>query len=226
MSKFKYQLHCHTYPCSHCGKMGPQEFVNALRAGGYAGACITNHFFNGNSGIDRDLPWKDFVSAYEKDWLDCKRLGEMYGLDILFGIEAGVGGGREVLCYGLTPQMLYEHPELKEKDYELYYNTLSPLGVLIIQAHPFRERDYITEVGVLPHEFIDGIEILNSGNTPESNQRAEEYADKNSGLIVTSGADAHTTKDCCRAGIVCQTRIDSSEKLVETLKSGKYEILK
>lgn len=226
MNKFKYQIHCHTYPCSHCGKTNPQELVDVLLTEGYAGACITNHFYNGNSGIDRDLSWEEFVAAYENDWLECKKLGEPKGLDIFFGIEAGIGGGREVLCYGVTPKMLYEHPELKEKDYKLYYETLSPLGVLIIQAHPFRERDYITNVGVLPHEFIDGIEVFNFGNKPEANTRAEEYAADNSGLILTSGADAHKPSEYGRAGIATEERLYTSEKLVEVLKSGNYEILK
>lgn len=226
MFEFKYQMHCHTFPCSHCGKLSPSELVDSLCAGGYDGACITNHFFNGNSGIDRSLPWKDFVGAYEADWLECKKYAEEAGINIFFGIEEGVGCGREILCYGLTAEMLYSHPELREKNAELWYKTLSPLGVLIIQAHPFREKDYITEVGVLPAEFIDGIEVFNAGNEPTENLKAEEFAARNGGLILTSGADAHTAKRVPFAGIAAKSRIESSQQLVEVLKSGDYICIK
>lgn len=225
MSGYKYQLHCHTAPCSDCGESTPREFAEALAVSGYAGACITNHFYHGNSGIDRDKSWDYFVSAYEKDWLECKSFGERYGIDILFGIEEGVGDGLEILCYGLTPEMLYAHPELEEKSAELWYKTLSPLGVLIIQAHPFRQRGYITAPGVLPLEYIDGIEVYNAGHQPEYDAEALEYSRRVNGLILTSGADSHTPETLSNAGICSECRIDSSEKLAEVLKSGKYSLI-
>ena len=55
MGKYKYQLHTHTSPCSKCGAMSPEELARALYEGGYAGAVLTNHFYGGNSGIDRTL---------------------------------------------------------------------------------------------------------------------------------------------------------------------------
>ena len=55
-----------------------------------------------------------------------RKLGEYYAqaikntfgtdFDVLFGIEEGVGGGKEVLLYGITPQVLYDHPELRDAD--------------------------------------------------------------------------------------------------------------
>lgn len=225
MNKFKYQLHCHTSPCSHCADMTPKEFAESLAQSGYSGACITNHFFNGNSGIDRSLPWQEFVKAYEDDWLECKRFAEELDLDILFGIEAGVGGGLEVLCYGLTPEMLYAYPELKEKNAELWYNTLSPLGVLIIQAHPFREKDYISTPGPLPLNLIDGIEVYNGGHNPSFNLAAAEFAKSHPDLILTSGADAHIASKTSLGGIAASERISTPEKLVEVLKSGKYSLI-
>ncbi len=110
--KYKYQMHTHTSPTSKCARMTPRELCEALHKAGYSGCVLTNHFFHGNTGISRDLPWDEFVAAYERDYLECKREGERYGLDILFGIEEGVEGHREILLYGLTPEMLYAHPEL------------------------------------------------------------------------------------------------------------------
>jgi len=109
--KYKYQLHTHTAPTSKCAVTSPAELAETLYRAGYSGAVITNHFYHGNTGVSRELPWADFVSAYERDYIECKKEGEKYGLDIIFGIEEGVEEHNEILCYGITPQMLYEHPE-------------------------------------------------------------------------------------------------------------------
>ena len=60
-------MHTHTSPCSKCGSMMPQELINALHCGGYQGCVITNHFYHGNCGVDRSLPWNEFVKKYEND---------------------------------------------------------------------------------------------------------------------------------------------------------------
>lgn len=226
MNGYKYQLHCHTASCSGCARTTPAELVHALVAGGYSGVVMTNHFFGGNTTIDRDLPWDKFVDAYVEDWQECKNLAEPYDLDILFGVEECIGGGKEVLCYGLTPEMLYDHPELRGAGLETYYKVLSPLGVVIIQPHPFIERDYIQEPGVHPLEFIDGIEVHNSGKNDKYNEMAESFAEEHPDLIRTSGGDAHSPDNCCKGGIISPVRIDSPEKLVEVLKSRDYTLIK
>lgn len=226
MSEFRYQMHCHTAPCSGCGRITPYELVRALYKGGYNGAVLTNHFYNGNTGIDKELSWKKFVSFYEKDYFECKRLAEPLGIDIFFGIEEHVGNGQEILCYGITPEMLYEHPELKERNLQLWYETLSPLGVIIIQAHPFRVRNYVSKVGLLPSSFIDGFEIYNYGNAPYENSAAEELSYCHPDMVVTSGADAHLPHILCHAGIKTGTRIKTAEEFSALLKSGNYELIK
>ena len=85
MKQYKYQMHTHTTPCSRCGLMTPYDFCKGLHDNGYRGAVITNHFLHGNTGIDRDLPWEEFVKAYENDYLECKKAAKEFDLDILFG---------------------------------------------------------------------------------------------------------------------------------------------
>lgn len=224
MSGYKYQMHCHTSPCSACGRITPYELVYGLRNNGYAGAVITNHFYIGNSGIDKSLSWKKFVSFYEKDYYDCKRFADTFGIDILFGIEEHIGGGREILCYGLTPSMLYSHPELKQQSLELWYNTLSPSGVIIIQAHPFRHRSYTT-AGVLPLDFLDGLEVFNCGNSPEDNLAALEFARQHPEIIKTCGADAHLTHQICKGGIISEQRIRTESDLSRILRSRTFSLI-
>ena len=74
--KYKYQMHAHTSPCSACAVMSPAELVESLYSGGYSGCVVTNHFYKGNSGIDRNLPYNDFIKKYEEDYLECKKAAE------------------------------------------------------------------------------------------------------------------------------------------------------
>ena len=225
--KYKYQLHTHTAPCSACGRSTPDELAEALHTGGYNGCVLTNHFIKGNSGIDRNLPWNEFVAQYEKDYIECKKAAEKYDLDIIFGIEEHLFDGLEILCYGITPQFLYDNPHLRyDHSVEAWYNALHGFGALCIQAHPFRDRAYIKNPRVLPLEFIDGIEVHNHGNSPENNLLAEQFADTHPDLILTSGADTHTGASACFAGIETDIRITNEKDLVSVLKSGNYKLIK
>ncbi len=223
---YKYQLHTHTAPTSKCGATLPSELAKALHDAGYAGCVLTNHFMHGNTGISRELPWEEFVAAYERDYLECKAEGEKYGLDILFGIEEGVEGYDEILCYGLTPKMLYEHPELRECSAEMWYRVMHELGVLVIQAHPYRVLRAVPDPKPLPIEFVDGIEVYNNGNRPEYNINAEAFAAEHPALILTSGADTHSAETVGFGGISTDERIRSERELCEVLRCGKYQLLK
>ena len=226
MKRYRYQMHSHTYPCSACGDMSPRQLVVALNASGYSGCVITNHFYHGYTGIDRNLDWTEFIRQYELDYIACCEEAKKYDLDIIFGIEEIVSEGIEILCYGVTPEILYSNPELSQCDYKLWYRIMHANGVLCIQAHPFRERYYIPKPGVLPHDFIDGIEVYNAANTPKNNLEAERYAQAHPELILVSGADAHDELSICVGGIEAKRRIRNGKELVEVLKSREYVLIK
>lgn len=225
MKTYKYQMHTHTHPCSHCSHMLPDELTQALHDGGYQGCVLTNHFYWGNTGIDTDLPWEEFVKAYELDYIACKKSAEKFGLDISFAVEEEVDEGLEILIYGITPEILYAHPELKEQNLE-NWSKLRECGAVIIQAHPFRNRQSIPVRKVFSHDLIDGIEVFNSGNNPEDNTEALQYSEKNPDLIFISGADSHSGKNACIGGIETNVRIRNEKELAEILKSKNFEMIK
>lgn len=226
MEKYKYQLHTHTSPCSRCGAMSPTELCRALSENGYAGTVLTNHFYHGNSGIDRNLTWNDFVAAYEKDYLACKKAAERYDLDILFGVEESVKPGLEILCYGLTPAVLYRNPVLHHGGAEAWVRVMRENGVLIVQAHPYREADYIPAPGPLPVEWLDGVEVYNRGNSRiDMNEKAEALARENPRLIRTSSADTHNTQTVAVGGIITTHRIRTEAELAATLRNGDYQLI-
>lgn len=226
MKKFRYQMHSHTVPCSH-SLLTVSELIEELLKGDYSGCVLTNHFYNGDNGLDRNMSFKDFVAEYEKDYNECKKQAEENDLDIIFGIEEHLFDGLEILCYGITPQFLYENEFLLgNRSLETWYNTLHQYGALCIQAHPYRDRSYITNPRLLPIEYIDGIEVFNYGNETIHNALAEKTAAKYPNLILTSGGDVHSRENVCRGGIETNMRISNEKELVKVLKSGNYTLLK
>ena len=228
MCKYKYQLHMHTTPCSACGRLTPKELCETLVKYGYQGAVVTNHFYHGNSGIDRSesTTWEAFVSAYERDYLDIVNEAKKYDLDILFSIEESVSPGTEILCYGVTPEILYANPQLRKSTGDEWIEVMRKNGALVIQAHPFREASYIPNPGPLPIDKIDGLEVYNGGNSsPVMNEKAIALAKENPYLIRTSSADAHVAECLPFGGIITGKRIKTEAELVEALRSGEYEII-
>ena len=62
MSQYIYETHLHTRGVSACGSTEPEDYIAVYKKAGYAGIFVTDHFFNGNSGIDRTLPWEEMVN--------------------------------------------------------------------------------------------------------------------------------------------------------------------
>ena len=227
MKKYKYQMHTHTAPCSLCGRLTPTDLAEALIENGYQGAVLTNHFYHGNSGIDRseNTSWQEFVSAYEKDYIECKREAEKHDLDIIFSIEESVVPGLEILCYGVTPEVLYDNPQLRCGECDEWIRVMRENGVVVIQAHPFREAFYIPDPRPLPLEMLDGIEVFNRGNAKEYNDKAMMLANENPHLLRTSSADTHTPDTVGVGGIITTKRIKNEKELAQILRSRDYELI-
>lgn len=219
-----YELHQHTAAASACAHETPEEVVRGLKQAGFAGVVMTEHFYHGNTAVRRHQAWEDFVRPYEVAFERAKKAAEKLDFDVLFGIEEGVGGGKEVLLYGITPAFLYAHPELRDADLSTLAALVRAEGGLVVQAHPFRVRDYIRAPWEeLPAEHLDGIEVHNACNDDLSNLRAQALAEKY-GLIEVAGSDAHTPLSRGQAGIMCEGRIRTEHQLAEVLRSGEYDL--
>ena len=220
---YKYEMHLHSSPCSGGGS-DLREHIDALMAKGYAGAVITNHFYKGDTMIDRNLPWEEFVDAYRQDYLYGLKYAEKVGFDLLFGLEEHVGFGQEILIYGVSADIIESHPELKDASAMEYAKTVHSHGGLVYQAHPYRARDYIRRPLPLDClDMLDGIEVYNAANLPEWNDSARILADKLK-LSCIAGSDGHSTRSAGRAGIIADERITTNEDLVRILKSGEYSL--
>ncbi len=220
---YKYEMHVHTCPCSGGGK-DIREHIDDLISKGYSGMVVTNHFYAGDNRIDRDLPWREFVDAYRQDYLYGLEYAKMVGFDLIFGLEENVGYGQEILLYGITPELIESHPELKRASAEKYAEVVHAAGGLVYQAHPYRARDYIRKPFPLDClDLLDGIEVYNAGNEPEWNETARIFAEEK-GIACIAGSDGHTIGSAGRAGIATRERIRCNDDLVRILKNNEYTV--
>ncbi|MCR5154976.1 MAG: PHP domain-containing protein [Lachnospiraceae bacterium] len=221
--KYKYDLHVHTYEASACASMTAAEQVKKYKEAGYDGIITTDHFFGGNTRVDRSLPWKEKIEAYCKGYEHAKEEGDKIGLKVFFGVEQGFNG-TDFLIYGLDKEWLIAHPEFESANIEETYKMVHGAGGMMVHAHPFREADYIKGVTLRP-DCIDAVETWNRGNRLDDwNIKAEEYADKY-GLPHTGGGDTHNLPDT-PAGIITKEPLNSwkdYKKLI--LERGEYEII-
>lgn len=106
-------------------------------------------------------------------------------------------------------------------DHITHYEKIKADGGLVVQAHPFRERGYLSEVYVHPYQ-CDAFEVANCGNPHEQNRMAYRYA-KEHQITMTAGSDIHhvgRTDNGCIYGMAFDTPLTSVTDYVARIKSG------
>ena len=214
----------HTSQSSACGQGTPEEMVQAYRHAGYDGIIVTDHFMNGNSCIDRTLPWTEQVRAYCLSYEKALAEGRKCGLSVFFGYEFNYDT-TEFITLGLDKAWLLAHPEIMTIPIEEYLTLVRESGGINIHAHPFREASYIRAHRFYP-DLVDAVEVINLGNRdPKYNRLALEYARKHH-LPMTSGSDCHSPFGLMGAGIALDKKPDSIEDIVRAIKAGSgYTVL-
>lgn len=222
---YKFETHLHTNNCSACGLSSPEEMIDSAVAHGYSGIVITNHFYHGNTCVDRNLPWEEFVGAYQKDYEQAKAYGKKKGIQVFFGLEEGFAPGKEMLIYGLTPKDLINCPEFIMMSAKEKSDFVRKCGGVCICAHPFRDRDYIPNPDKAPDpDLFDGIEVYNHCNKVEENNKALAFALENKKFFI-SGSDTHNKENFGNAGIAFSRKIRDYSDFVERLKKGDYTLI-
>ena len=200
MNLFKYETHLHTSQASACASTAGKDYIKAFYDIGYSGIFVTDHFFGGNTAAPREADWETkvnvYCSGYEDAFAEAQKFNKENGLlgtekefRVFFGIEQTFKGD-DYLIYGFDKKWLLEHPEIEIMKHKEVFSEVNKIGGLMIQAHPFRLRDYIQSIHLHPRE-VHGVEIYNGGNKPSENELAELYAQKYD-FPVTSGSDIHS----------------------------------
>lgn len=185
---YRFDPHVHTVISSRCGKTAPKEIIAHYKNAGFHGICVTDHFYLGNTSIDKSLPWPDWVHDYCNAYREVKKAGEEAGIDVFFGWETTYDG-EDFLIYGLDETWLTAHPEITLADQKRQYELVQSAGGFVVQAHPMRERRATREIRFHPYH-CDAVEIANAGNRPYMDRLALVMAETY-GKKVTAGSDFH-----------------------------------
>lgn len=221
MSLYRYETHLHTSEASACAKVTAADQVRTYQELGYAGIIVTDHFFNGNSCIPKDLPWEERIELFCKGYEHAKEEGDRIGLDVFFGWEANFDG-TEFLIYGLDKEWMKSQPDMLTWSIEEQYKRVHAAGGLVVHAHPYRTASYIPEVRLYP-EYVDAVEALNTRNKlDEYNDKALAYARKHN-FPVTAGSDAHGDEKR-RCGVEFHDRLSNIQDYITGIMAGKHTI--
>lgn len=221
---YAYETHLHTNEGSACGRCSAADMARACKAAGYTGIFVTDHFFYGNTAVDRSLPWEDWVEGYCKGYEHAKAVGDEIGLQVFFGWEASYQG-TDFLIYGLDKEWLKAHPEIRDCTVEEQYALVKKDGGMVIHAHPFREEAYIPKIKLFP-EHVDGVEVVNTSHAkshpeqyedPKFDRQALEYALKYN-LPHTGGSDIHST-NLTGGGMAFPYRLNSVQDFMKAVLS-------
>ncbi len=222
MGLYKYETHLHTCEASACAIYSAVEHVRYYKDAGYDGIIVTDHFFNGNSNVPRDLSWEERINLFCKGYENAKEEGDRIGLSVFFGWEANFKA-TEFLIYGLDKTWLLNHPDILTWTIEEQYQRIHEDGGFIVHAHPFRVRPYIKEVRLFP-EYVDAVEYINVGNRNDKfDKQALAYAKKHK-LPVTAGTDAHGLEPR-HSGVAFQYKLEDIGDFTSGIRSGNYEII-
>jgi predicted metal-dependent phosphoesterase TrpH len=216
-----FEIHCHTGEVSVCAWVDAISIVRMHKEAGFEGICITDHyheeFFKKHSGL-KD---KEIVDIYLSGYRLARKEGSRIGIKVMLGMEIRFeDNDNDYLVYGITEDMLFENPYMFRMGLEDFSDMARVNGLLLIQAHPF--RDNMTRVNP---RFIDGIETVNGNIRHNSrNHLSESYAIVNN-LRKMGGSDFHRECDLNMVAMHFFDEINSEADLVKSIKDGNYAIV-
>lgn len=215
-----YDLHVHSKECSGCAASDVYELVTASKNAGYAGFVLTNHFLTGNNCISKELSPEEKVRCYWNAYLKAKEYGDSIDFDVFFGLEHNYGFAQEILIYGIDLDFLLANLDLCDISAEEICDRVHAVGGFVSHAHPYRERGYIPKGDHhMDFSYLDGIEIYNSANREEEDERAQALRDELD-IAYTAGNDLHWDVHLINfphAGLEFDRRISDSKELVSAL---------
>lgn len=216
---FLYETHMHTCQGSACGKITGREQARVYRDAGYTGIIITDHFFGGNTAVNRELPWEERIDLFWRGYEEAKEEGDRIGLDVFFALEQNIHYD-EYLIYGLTKKYMKAHPEMEHWTRWQQLEEVHKAGGCVIQAHPFRIRDYMDRIR-LGLRYCDGIEVANAGNEPLDDARALLYG-REFNLVMTAGSDNHCGVNWPLYGVELEKRLTSIDDYVKIIMERNH----
>lgn len=217
---FKTELHLHSRDASPCSDAPAKVIADKYVSAGYRTIVVTNHFSHFCMEAYGITEWKAYIDLFLRAYQKVKYYARDR-LNVLLGAEFRYDGcENDYLVFGLTPEYLYEHPDLLTGGAFRNIPRLRKDGMLVYQAHPFR-----VNMRIVPPDILDGYEAFN-GHTghQSSNDIAYHWATRLEKPMI-SGSDHHDTEQPPTGGIITETEITSNEELLSALRQGGYLLM-
>ena len=214
---YKYETHIHTIEASACSTTPAEDYIDYMIKCGYSGFIVTDHFFNGNSCVPKDISWEKRIEQYCSGYEHALEAAKGTDLTVMFGIEYNFQGD-EYLLYGVDKEWLLENDDIMEKTRHEVYDLVHEAGGIMIQAHPYRERGYLSAIHLTP-SVCDGAEVFNAGNPDYQNALGYQYA-KDHDFLMAAGSDIHFFPIISMGGMSFPYKINSISEYVEAFMKG------
>ncbi len=219
MKFIQFEMHCHTVETSPCGILTAAEVVDGIKAAGYGGTFITDHFYSRffeQRGTAK-LSWEQKAERYLTGYRAAKKRGDEIGLKVFLGLEVQPDDTPfEFLVFGPDERFIIENGPFYRLAIPRIYEMMHGNGFLVFQAHPYR-------YGLSPDDpaNYDGIEIVNAQPRSVSyNKRALEFAFSHD-IMLIAGSDVHMIGDIGRGGVMLPEGIESAQDFIEYMKEVK-----
>lgn len=218
---FKTELHCHSLDISECARVSVDDIIEKYAEAGYNTLVLANHLNKTTMQYHKTEAWSEFIEKYWSAYEKLKEKAEGR-INILPGAELRFNENiNDYLLFGITKEFLLKYENMLELNPEKFHSIAKENSILFIQAHPFRNG-----MTVIKPSCLDGVEVYNGHMGHDSrNEIANAWAEKYN-LLKTSGTDFHYKDVPVNAGIVTEFEITSLDMLVETLRCGKYQLIK
>ncbi|MCQ2482863.1 MAG: PHP domain-containing protein [Clostridia bacterium] len=219
---FRLELHMHTSEASKCASMDGRTAVRMYKELGYDGIVVTNHFINGNTSVDRELPWEEQMDNFFKGYDVAYDEGQKVGLKVFCSFEFNYNS-TEFIVLGISKQWLKEHEEVMQMTPEEFIPYFQNNGGYVIQVHPYRYAWYIDIAR--PYAYlVDAVEVINVGNKiPESDAWASRIAEIYNKPIV-AGSDCHHYGSGYGAGVVLKEIPQDENDLIRILRKNEHSV--
>lgn len=223
---YKLELHAHSSPVSDCATATPKEVISAYRKAGYHGIVSTNHINLFTFKRMDDASWQEKMDFFMDGFHALeKEAGD--GFDVLFGCEINLTRRGEhyipndYLVFGVTEEWLRAMGDVREMTLQQLSEESRKAGFLLVGAHPFRYGCVIAD-----DTLLDGVEVYNGNKWHDSHDYLTQLWAEKKNLIQTTGSDFHAPQDLTVGGIETEERITDNEKLLKTLRSGNYRLIR
>lgn len=222
LNMYKYETHLHTSPVSRCAQASVRETLEFYKKMNYDGVFITNHFLDGNINLDVPMTYAEKIEFYFSDYEEGVQIGKEIGIKVFCGIEMSYKG-TDFLVYGLDKNWFLNNQQIMDMKKSVQLPYLRENGALVIQAHPFRQADYIDHIRLFSN-CVDGIEVINANRTEFENKMADIYAEEY-GFCKTAGSDNHIgARQIKFAGVETDTPIENEKDFIEKVKKNTINL--